>query len=80
MNNISSYIETINYNKILILTINIDINDLTNYANINVRLIAENNQKTISINLTKEELDIWADDDSILLNIICNKLNLTIID
>jgi|LakMenEpi03Aug12_release.lakeMendotaPanAssembly.Ray.scaffolds.fasta_scaffold1728517_2 hypothetical protein len=80
MNNITPYIETINYNKMYIMTVNIDINDIINYANINVMLQSENNQKILSCTATKSELDIWSDDDSVLLDIVCNKLNINIIE
>lgn len=78
MKNITPYSDTIVYNTISIYNINININDIDNYAKIDVMLYSDNNQKILSCNATKLEMDSWGEDDSYILNFVANKFGITL--
>jgi|694.fasta_scaffold97887_2 hypothetical protein len=66
------------FNKMIIDNVTISLNNLdTNYCRVTVTFLSNNNSISDIVFLTKDQVDVWSDDDSILYEIVANKLDLT---
>ena len=78
MHNINTYTQTIAYTSMSIQNISININDEIGYANIFVVLHSDEQSKSLACSATKAELDNWGEDDQFLINLVAQKLGLTL--
>lgn len=78
MVNIETVTKAQNYNQLVIGHVGIDLSNDEQYARVNYVLLNDTTQFNEQIIFTKDELQNWADDDSVLIHLVCQKLGITI--
>lgn len=78
MVNIETVTKAQNYNQLVIGHVGIDLSNDEQYARVNYVLLNDTTQFNEQVIFTKDELQNWADDDSVLIHLVCQKLGITI--
>lgn len=78
MVSIETVTKTQNYNQLIIGHVGIDLTNDEQYARVNYTLLNDTTQFNEQLIFTKDELSNWGEDDSVLIQLVCQKLGFVV--